>query len=143
MHPFASRARRLSAVTAAAVLTVGLTASSASAVPNSCPINEIVVGWYGGPPVSDPVCPDMGDYLDHLFYPGSMYTTALSHSYRANVVVIQLALRDRHYSPLAVDGYYGNQTKNAVMRYQRNHHLVVDGKVGLRTWKSLFGLGAA
>jgi peptidoglycan hydrolase-like protein with peptidoglycan-binding domain len=72
-----------------------------------------------------------------------MYTTALSHTYRANVVVIQLALRDRNYSPLAVDGYYGTQTRNAVKRYQRNHHLVVDGKVGLQTWRSLFGLGAA
>jgi hypothetical protein len=112
-------------------------------VPNRCPVDEIVVGWYGGPPVSHPVCPDMADYLDHLFYPGSMYTTALSHTYRANVVVIQLALRDRHYTPLAVDGHYGAQTAGAVKRYQRNHGLTVDGKVGLQTWRSLFGLGRA
>lgn len=40
-----------------------------------------------------------------------------------------------------IDGKYGTQTANTVTRYQRNHHLKVNGKVGLTTWKKLFGLG--
>ena len=40
-------------------------------------------------------------------------------------------------APLAVDGDMGTQTVRAVKRYQKAHGLVVDGVVGLQTWRSL------
>lgn len=37
-----------------------------------------------------------------------------------------------------VDGIYGNKTENAVMKFQENNGLSVDGKVGNVTWAHLF-----
>lgn len=128
-----------------AVASVVLALTGAAAVPafaaqgyQPCPAKEIRKVWDGGQSTK---CPDMGDRLDHLFYPGYASTTALAHRYRENTVFIQLRLRDLNYAPLVIDGYYGNQTAGAVTRYQRNHHLIVDGVVGAQTWKALFGLG--
>jgi GH24 family phage-related lysozyme (muramidase) len=39
---------------------------------------------------------------------------------------------------LAVDGVFGEKTKKAVMTYQKNHGLQVDGIVGKITWDRLF-----
>ncbi len=36
-----------------------------------------------------------------------------------------------------VDGWYGNNTKNAVICYQQQNKLVVDGIVGKNTWENL------
>jgi murein L,D-transpeptidase YcbB/YkuD len=131
--------------TAAAVLTLGVGGASAgplSTTAATCPAKEIEKVWYGGTSTVK-ACENMADRLDHLFYPGRMLTTAQAATYRENVVFVQLRLRDLAYRPLAVDGYYGDQTAGAVTRYQRNHGLVVDGKVGPQTWKELFGLGPA
>ena len=38
-----------------------------------------------------------------------------------------------------VDGFYGVQTKQAVIAYQEDYHLFVDGVVNSDTWVSLFG----
>lgn len=43
---------------------------------------------------------------------------------------------------IAVDGYYGPNTKNAVQAYQRKHGLAADGIVGPKTWAKING-GAA
>ena len=123
---------------AAAALTCATPAGSAA----QCPAAEIKKVWYGGTS-SVKACENMPDVLDHLFYPGHMLTKALSGTYRENVVFVQLRLRDLNYRPLAADGYYGNQTAGAVKRYQHNHSLIEDGKVGKQTWKALFGLGPA
>jgi peptidoglycan hydrolase-like protein with peptidoglycan-binding domain len=40
---------------------------------------------------------------------------------------------------IGVDGKFGAITKNAVMAYQRAHHLTVDGVVGPATWGLLLG----
>lgn len=38
------------------------------------------------------------------------------------------------------DGLYGNDTKNAVIKYQKAHGLSADGEVGLNTWKKMLGV---
>lgn len=40
---------------------------------------------------------------------------------------------------IPVDGYFGARTKNAVIGFQREHRLQVDGIVGPKTWAALFG----
>ena len=122
---------------AAAPAAPGVTTQVAG---KQCPVGEIKKVWYGGESTK---CPDLRDRLDHLFYPGRQFSTALRDSYRENVVFIQLRLFDKGHKRIVVDGYYGNLTRRVVKNYQRRHDLVVDGKVGLQTWKSLFGLGRA
>jgi hypothetical protein len=141
--------RELSGVAVALTLVLGgsavggaaaAQAAAASSRAKQCPVKEIKKVWYGG---TSTKCPNLPDELDHLFYPGSPYTTKLKNTYRERTVFIQLRLHDLHYGPLAIDGKFGEQTADTVKRYQRNHHLTVNGKVGLKTWKKLFGLGAA
>ncbi len=105
-----------------------------------CPAKQVKKVWRGG---TSKQCPNLPDELDHLFYQGPQYTTALRRKYRERTLFIQLRLHDLGYGPIVRDGYYGTQTKDVVKRYQRRQGLVVDGKVGLQTWKSLFGLGRA
>jgi hypothetical protein len=130
----------LLATGAVAALALGFAVPADAAVTDACPAREIQRIWDGGTS-SNPDCLYVPDQFDHMFYGGTMYTTNFAHTYKGDVVAIQLRLRDLDYSPLAIDGYYGNQTAGAVSRYQRNHGLVVDGKTGRQTWKSLFGLG--
>ncbi|MFE6931433.1 peptidoglycan-binding protein [Streptomyces sp. NPDC057699] len=40
---------------------------------------------------------------------------------------------------LAVDGGFGTKTKSAVVAFQKNHKLEVDGVVGPNTWRTLLG----
>lgn len=125
-------------------LAVGEAAAAPASAPTAqakqCPVKEIKKVWYGG---TSKKCPNLPDQLDHLFYPGKPSTTKLRSTYRERTVFIQLRLHDLNYSPLVIDGKYGSQTARTVKRYQRNHHLPVNGKVGLMTWKQLFGLGRA
>ena len=53
-----------------------------------------------------------------------------------DVLKLQKALNQNGYS-LKEDGIYGNETKNAVLRYQKENGLVIDGIVGTATWSSL------
>lgn len=39
--------------------------------------------------------------------------------------------------PVNVDGYYGNNTKNAVMQFQYLYDLYMDGVVGATTWDAI------
>ena len=41
---------------------------------------------------------------------------------------------------ISVDGIFGNETKKAVIKYQKNKGLSADGIVGQNTWKYLLGL---
>ncbi|WP_327344467.1 peptidoglycan-binding protein [Streptomyces europaeiscabiei] len=40
---------------------------------------------------------------------------------------------------LAADGEFGSKTKSAVVAFQKNHHLQVDGVIGPETWRALLG----
>ncbi len=42
---------------------------------------------------------------------------------------------------VAVDGLCGPDTDAAIRAYQKQHNLVVDGEVGINTWRSMLGLG--
>lgn len=53
------------------------------------------------------------------------------------VATLQDALTTLGYSTNGIDGVFGNNTRNAVIRYQRANGLAVDGIVGCNTWKSI------
>ncbi len=53
------------------------------------------------------------------------------------VATLQDALDALGYDLGNIDGYFGNATKNAVMRFQRVNGLSVDGIVGCNTWKKI------
>jgi peptidoglycan hydrolase-like protein with peptidoglycan-binding domain len=55
------------------------------------------------------------------------------------VQYLQQKLKDLGYYRGFVDGFYGVQTKQAVINYQQNTRLFVDGVVNSDTWVSLFG----
>jgi murein L,D-transpeptidase YcbB/YkuD len=67
---------------------------------------------------------------------GLIWPVLRKGAHRPPVRALQYLLRSRKYA-LAVDGNFGNQTENAVKRYQRAHHLKADGIVGAYTWESL------
>ena len=53
------------------------------------------------------------------------------------VTYLQQLLNSKSHATIAVDGYFGEETKQMVQIYQRNHGLVVDGIVGQLSWSSL------
>ena len=57
----------------------------------------------------------------------------------SDVVLCQTILRNNGYDigSYGVDGKYGKQTETAVKKFQEEHGLVVDGKVGVKTWAML------
>ena len=52
------------------------------------------------------------------------------------VTMIQYLLR-QHGCPVTVDGKYGLQTQQQVIRFQRSRHLKITGVVGGPTWRAL------
>lgn len=69
-------------------------------------------------------------------------TLSKNDIYNVTVKAIQGILMGWKYSVGAdgADGYYGNNTYNAVRRFQSNNRLGVDGIVGINTWKKLIGV---
>ena len=57
----------------------------------------------------------------------------------SDIVLCQTILRKLGYDigSYGVDGKYGKQTETAVKKFQDEHGLVVDGKVGVKTWAML------
>ncbi|WP_432401951.1 M14 family metallopeptidase [Wukongibacter sp. M2B1] len=54
-----------------------------------------------------------------------------------DVMEIQSLLKKIGYNPGAIDGYYGQKTKNAVAAFQRNNNLNPDGIIGPQTYDVL------
>lgn len=57
----------------------------------------------------------------------------------SDVRALQQKLSAAGYSTGGADGIFGNNTRAAVVRYQRAHHLGADGVVGANTSRALFG----
>ena len=53
------------------------------------------------------------------------------------VAEAQILLRDAGFSPGPVDGIFGSKTENAVLDFQRDRRIEVDGVVGPETWDAL------
>lgn len=71
---------------------------------------------------------------------GSMNTTQYSPgTKKGNSYAIQTIIKRLGYNPGTVDGYFGDNTKSAVKKYQTNNGLTSDGIVGLGTWTELGG----
>lgn len=69
----------------------------------------------------------------------SITTTYQTGSTGDNVREIQSLLTQRGYSPGPVDGIFGPLTKTAVMRFQSDRGITIDGIVGPTTWAMLHG----
>lgn len=68
-------------------------------------------------------------YCGHVLKQGSTGT---------DVAIVQYKLAREGYAVGTVDGIAGAKFDAAVKAYQRNKGLLVDGKVGINTWNSLF-----
>ncbi|WP_102346475.1 C40 family peptidase [Bacillus sp. Marseille-P3661] len=55
-----------------------------------------------------------------------------------NVIYLQKRLNEKGYYPYTIDGYYGENTKSAVQRFQYNQGLVPDGIAGPKTINQLY-----
>ena len=55
------------------------------------------------------------------------------------VMVLQDALNYLGYNAGSIDGIFGANTRNAVIRFQRANKLAQDGIVGCSTWRSITG----
>ncbi len=53
------------------------------------------------------------------------------------VAVLQDALNTLGHNSGTIDGIFGNQTRDAVLRFQRSNGLTADGIVGCATWERL------
>ncbi|WP_028865216.1 peptidoglycan-binding domain-containing protein [Psychromonas aquimarina] len=54
-----------------------------------------------------------------------------------DVKTVQEILKQLGFKPGGVDGWYGEKTEAAVIRFQEQHHLYADGIVGSNTWREL------
>ncbi len=68
-------------------------------------------------------------------YPGYLMAYGMADD---NIKLLQRRLSDLGYSVGSVDGIYGNNTKNAVTKFQSDRGLDADGIVGENTWNELF-----
>ena len=54
-----------------------------------------------------------------------------------DVTRLQHLLMSAGYNPGPIDGIFGSMTHSAVMAFQRDSHIAIDGIVGPRTWTAL------
>ena len=65
------------------------------------------------------------------------YPTLHMGSRGVYVLVLQDALNALGYNTYTLDGAFGNNTRNALISFQRNNNLRADGIAGCNTWTRL------
>ena len=66
-----------------------------------------------------------------------METLKLNSTYKTDVMLLQSTLKKLGYYNSAIDGIFGRNTENAVIRFQRDFGLTQDGIVGPKTFEKL------
>ena len=66
-----------------------------------------------------------------------METLKLNSTYKTDVMLLQSTLKKLGYYNSAIDGIFGKNTENAVIRFQRDFGLTQDGIVGPKTFEKL------
>jgi len=87
--------------------------------------------YYSAPRQSAPAAPVIPAAVGA--WPDTMFTTALSHQKRADVLNWQKKMRKLGFK-IKTDGVYGQESQNAARFYQATHNLQQDGVVGPQTW---------
>jgi hypothetical protein len=73
-------------------------------------------------------------------FSGNWLTLETRGQFAAEALKLQNRLNWLGYGCVPEDGDYGPVTQEAVMRFQRDFRLAVDGKVGPQTWETLFSI---
>lgn len=89
--------------------------------------------------IAEGTCAGVCNFLDVTYIPRedlSAYPTLRRGAQGGKVQLLQYLLNDYGYN-LVPDGVFGTKTYNAVLDFQRNSDLLVDGIVGNNTWQKL------
>lgn len=86
--------------------------------------------------------PDEYRSYSSLLYPGYIITTGASGKVVEQLQTFLKTIADNNSAvpQVNVDGYYGNQTKNAVLAIQKLQGLEQNGQVGVLTWNAIVNL---
>lgn len=86
--------------------------------------------------------PDEYRSYSSLLYPGYIITTGASGKVVEQLQTFLKTIADNNSAvpQVTVDGYYGNQTKNAVLAVQKLQGLEQNGQVGVLTWNAIVNL---
>lgn len=99
-----------------------------------CPGPELYLWVHsGGPRPSGPAAP----MYEPPRFPGRLMRVTTPMMHGDDIRDLQSRLKFRGWQ-IAVDGWYGPDTRDVVTAYQREKGLAVDGKAGEQTWNSVF-----
>ena len=86
--------------------------------------------------------PDEYRSYSSLLYPGYIITTGASGKVVEQLQTFLKTIADNNPAvpQIKVDGYYGDQTKNAVLAIQKLQGLEQNGQVGILTWNAIINL---
>jgi len=115
--------------------------------------NDTIIGHYRIDSVNKSRCPGSGFPWNRLFNDlAGIPTTILKSpsptqsqlkptlsygSQGSDVIILQNLLNSKNFSCGIADGIFGNQTKNALLNYQKANGLNPDSICGLNTWNKL------
>ena len=95
--------------------------------------------------VGEEACHGVCDYLGVTYLPRdniNNYPLTKNGSRGNFVYLLQFILNNQYGANLSVDGIFGSNTRNAVLKFQQDNSLSADGIVGPNTWKTLLTLPA-
>lgn len=75
---------------------------------------------------------------DRMFYLN--YTSPQKHG--SDIKKMQQRLKDLGYNPGTIDGWFGQNSKNAITEFQSKNDLSIDGSCGPTTWNALLASSA-